>query len=132
MSGQDAELTAGRADAKERVFAIASIITLVIVPMTSAVVFYGTFRAPRVFETMFIEMGVKLPLLTQLVLSPAFYMILPLLAIASIIKEVLVRNRVITLVINGVHICLVILVGTTCQLALFLPLIDLMEKMGEA
>ena len=84
------------------------------------------------FEKMFVEMGTTLPTLTVFIMTPGFQMIVPVLAIAGLIKEIVIRNRLITFMINGIHICVLILLVVVWQLALFLPLIDLMEMMGEA
>jgi len=52
-------------------------------------------------------------------------------AAAGVLKEFLIRDRLITLAINGPHLCLVVALTNFCMLALFLPLIKLMETMGQ-
>jgi len=131
MSEQDVDTTAEHADVRSSVLAICSITAFVIALILSAAVFFTIIGVGESFQAMFHEMGAELPLATTIVISPMFWQILLVLAAGGVLKEFLIRDRLITLAINGLHLCLVVALTNFCMLALFLPLIKLMETMGQ-
>jgi len=86
------------------------------------------------FTQMFSEMGLgSLPALTELVLSVPMWVYLTcggLLVAAVVVKEAFVRNRIVNLTLNGAAIVAVMLAKAIMSWALFMPMIDMMQKLG--
>ena len=62
-----------------------------------------------------------------MVLSPWYAWIVPTLAVLSIIKEALIKNRRTTLICNGVQLVLVIVVWQLYLDGVFVPFLQLMQ-----
>jgi len=88
---------------------------------------------PR-FENMFMEMGTDLPGLTRFFLSlaPILWPLVFLAAIGSAVKEFVVKNRGVTLAINGIHLVVLVAMRELIIFALGMPLLRLMETIGGA
>ena len=115
---------------ESRVARICSIIVLSVAVAWSAILTFCVFYQLPKFRDMFVDMGVQLPFMTQIALSHTFALGLPMFAFLSILKEILIENRTATLIMNGVYLLLVMLFQGFYLVALFLPLITLMQKMG--
>ena len=109
---------------------VCSIIVCCLAVAVSAFAVLVTFLVVPQFRTMFAELGIDLPVLTKLVLTPAFPGIIPVMTVLSIVKEFLIKNKVVTLVLNGIHALLAF--GILCMyvMALYLPLIKIMGHMS--
>ncbi len=132
MTEQEAETTAADTDPEARMFTAASPTALVVVLALSGVLLYTFIGGRAFFVGIFQDMRVMLPELTVIALSPLPSILVGVLAVAGILKELLVRNRVITFVFNGVHVCLLILLSTIYTFAMNLPFAELMRAMSEA
>ena len=88
----------------------------------------GLVQSVAAFEKMFAETGLDLPPLTQLVLIPARHPMLMAMAVVAWVATAAMarkhRKGFITIVLVGVLVSVLILV-----IALFLPLIGLIEKL---
>jgi len=109
-----------------------SIIVLALALALSAVTSAMMLRSRASFMKMFDDMGVVLPVVTTLALSPLFHCIIPVLALVSIIKELLVRNKTLTAIVNGLHLCLIPAIYTIYGQAMMMPIVRLMEDMGKS
>ena len=58
------------------------------------------------------DVTIELSALTQVVLTNAYLCITPVLAVASIVKEVLIQDKRLTLIVNFAH--LVLILGLFC------------------
>lgn len=94
---------------------------------TSGVIL-GLVQAAGAFERMFAELGVELPVLTQLVLVPARHPTLVALALIVWVATAAMARRYhrafVTVVLAGVLVSVPVLI-----IGLFLPLIGLLEKL---
>ena len=108
-----------------------SIVALMLALALSAVTSAMMLKSRASFMKMFDDMGVDLPVVTTLALSLHFHCIIPLLALASIIKEPLVRNKALTAILNGFHLCLIPAIYTIYGQAMLMPMVQLMEDMGK-
>ncbi|MFH1732971.1 MAG: hypothetical protein ABIF82_15145 [Planctomycetota bacterium] len=109
-----------------------SIIALMLALAVSAAAWVMMLNSRASFLKMFDEMGVLLPVVTAFALSPLFHCIIPVLALASIIKEPLVRNKTLTTILNGFHLCLIPVIYTIYHQAMMMPMVRLMENMGKS
>ena len=116
-------------DSKDRRLHIHSVVLLAFSIIYSAFVLLRMIGASGSFEQMFLELNVKLPLLTRIVLSPAFTWTIALLALANVVKEYLVKDKKATLIANAAYLAVVLVVHQVCVTALFLPLLRLMEDL---
>ncbi len=101
--------------------------------LAAALPFFG----PHYFEVMFREMQLKegLPPLTQLLLSLpgwGYVALFSLLAAIMIVKELLVKCKAVTLVVNTVVLVGLLLFKLFCAWALFLPMFSIMQQLSEA
>ncbi|MHC4198873.1 MAG: hypothetical protein ACYSU0_02715 [Planctomycetota bacterium] len=112
---------------------ICSLIVFALALLASAQVLYMVLALVPILRDFFEEVGpdFALPVMTMVVLSPAFRTTVVLLALASIVKEFTVKNRRTTLVINGVHLLAAFAAQWLVTAALLRPLIDLMKALGE-
>ncbi len=89
---------------------------------------FWILRSRQQFTIIFNDFDSELPALFELVTSNWFAVIVPVLAVLSVAKEILVRNGHFTLICNGIHILLVLTVGGLYASGVFLPLIHLMDN----
>ena len=108
-----------------------SIIALVLALAVSAAASVMMLQSRAWFLKMFQEMGIVLPVVTIFALSPLFHCIIPALALVSIIKEPLVRNKTLTTILNGFHLCLIPAIYTIYGQAMLMSLVQLMRDMGK-
>jgi len=108
-----------------------SLIVFALVMLYTFLVLRGLFHAPQ-FENMFMEMDTSLPALTRFVLTviPTVGPLVFLAAIGTIVKEFAVKNRNITLVINGIHLVMLVAMKELIIFALGMPLLRLMNSLG--
>jgi hypothetical protein len=111
-----------------RTLHVCSVVGLGLALAASAGAFALMLRSALQFRIMFEEMGIELPLAARL--WPLYLAALPALAVAGILKEALIRRPELRLMINGLHLSLVALLFAAHVVALFLPMMELMQKMG--
>ena len=114
----------------ERCFKICSAILLSLSLVYSLFVMLRIWQTGAAFRQMFLELNFPLPFLTGLALSPAFTWTVPLLALANIAKEFLIRNRITTMIANGVCWAIVIALHQVYVMAVFHPLLRMIQAMG--
>ena len=120
------ELTPPERFAETRSARICSRIVFALVMLYSAVVIHFFLARVPDFWELFKEMDLSsdgLPTITSIMLSPVFPACVAILALASIAKEFAVRNRLKTLIINGVHLVLLFAVRELTVTAVLQPLI---------
>jgi hypothetical protein len=87
------------------------------------------------FRLMFEEMNLgSLPKETEmLMVLPTWVYVAScfLLVIAILVKEALIRNKVITMILNGVAIGAVLVSTAFMKWALFSPMVSMMQKLGQ-
>ncbi len=132
MTEQDAAAAFEHVGRESTILGICSTIAFVLLVVSSAVLWWAGFRTTGAFRKMFADMGTPLPVITAVAMSPLFQMILPALAVAGLVKEVLIRNRAITLALNALHFCFIMALTTIYMQALVLPLVELMRQMSSA
>ena len=96
---------AAQTEKKAKGLRIASLVVLGFAIMTLLLPAYALIFIVPVFAEMFTDTQMALPALTSLLLStpPAAYMLLlALLILGLIVKEAMVRNKIVTLVVNAV------------------------------
>ena len=76
------------------------------------------------------ELTVEPPAMTKIMLSPAVACILPVLAVICVIKEVLIRNRIVTTLLNGAFLITVMMVFGLWMATVLVPLLSIMQKGG--
>jgi hypothetical protein len=120
--------------AETRAARTCSLIIFALVMLYTFVAFYPTASSIPRFESMFMEMNAELPGLTRFFLSiaPVLWPLVLLAAIGGAVKEFVVRDRSITLIINGVHLVVLVAIKELIVVALGAPLICLMETLGGA
>jgi hypothetical protein len=110
-------------------FRICSWIVLTVALLLSVFVTYRILRTRWTFYQLFADFDLSLPLLTQFVLSPWYACFAPVLAVLSVAKEVLTRNRLVTLICNGIHLVLVIVIWQLYWHGLLGPFLTLMTDL---
>lgn len=132
MADQGAETTVGDTDPKSSRSAVASLIALVVALALSAALLHTFIGRREFFLDMFRDTGVMLPKLTVIALSRLPAVLVGVLGAIGVLKELLVRDRIITFVVNGVHVCLLLLLSTIYTFAMTLPMAELIRQMGES
>jgi len=84
------------------------------------------------FQRLFMEMDTGLPGLTRFFLSagPVLWPLVLIAAIGSAVKEFAVKNRGLTLVVNGIHLVVIVALRELMVFALGAPLTRPMETIG--
>ena len=85
----------------------------------------------RVYATGSSEMYIVLPALTKLVLSSWFAAFIVILLAGSVVKEIVVKNKLHILIANGVVLILLGLLKALVNMALFSPILKLMDGLYE-
>jgi hypothetical protein len=92
---------------KQKAFRIASLVVLGLAIMTLLLPAYALIFIVPVFAEMFTDTQMALPALTSLLLSApptAYIFLFALLILGLIVKEAMIRNKIVTLVVNAVII----------------------------
>ncbi len=76
------------------------------------------------------ELTVELPAMTKIMLSPAVACVLPILAVICVIKEILIRNRTATMLLNAGFLLAVMAVFVLWRATVLEPLWSVMQKGG--
>jgi len=89
---------------------ICSLIVLIATLLLSAFVTFRILRSRVVVQPLLDEFELQLRPLTTFVLSAWYAWFVPTLAVLSVVKEVIARDRRFTLICNGIHLVIVIAV----------------------
>lgn len=110
---------------------ICSLIVFAVAMLVSVQIPYMILAGVPVLRDLFEDIGpgFALPVTTRIVLSPMFLSAIVLLALGSVAKEFAIKNRRTTLIINGVHLFLLSALQGLTMVALFQPLIALMDAL---
>ena len=79
---------------------------------------------------VFKDFGATLPVLTRIVMHPGYSGLILVLAAVGLIKEVSMSNRIATLVWNGVHLVLLMVLFWLSAFALLAPLYSLIMTLN--
>ena len=109
-------------------FRTCSLLVLTATLLLSVFVAYRILRSRDVFYELLVSFDALRPL-SWLVLSPWFAWFVPTLAVLSVIKEALIKNRHCTLICNGVHLILVIVVWQMYVDGVFEPFLELIKAL---
>jgi len=108
---------------------VSSLVLLAIALVLSVFLVWQVHASSSAFIGLYKDMKLGgLPLLTRLVISPAFRWTLVLLAGAGLLKEILEQNRKVTIAVNGIHILVVMIFIDTYYRGLLGPLIELISQ----
>ena len=80
---------------------------------------------------IFADMGTQLPVITTWVFSPYFLVPVYVLMVIGVAKELLVKNRVVTLILNGALLVCLMLYGWLYEVAITMPLMGMLESLQE-
>ncbi len=114
----------GRTDGA-RAYSICSLMTLLSTLTLSVFVAYRIFGSRDRFDNMFGSLDVQLPWPSVVVLSSWYAWLIPTLAALSIAKELLIKDRRISLICNGIHLFSVIVLWQLYVDGVMAPLIHL-------
>jgi len=107
-------------------YRICSLLMLTVALLLSVFVAYRILQSRESFYELLAGFD-ALPPLSRIVLSPWYAWIVPTLAVLSIIKEALIKNRRTTLICNGVQLVLVIVVWQLYVDGVFVPFLQLIQ-----
>ncbi len=112
---------------------ICSLIVFAIVMLVSAQILYMIQTGVPALIDVFEDFGpsIALPVTTRIVVSPMFRATIALLALGSVVKELAIKNRRTTLIVNGVHLFVLFALQELIRAGLFQPLFSLMNALGE-
>jgi hypothetical protein len=110
-------------------FRACSLIVLTVTLLLSVFVTYRILQSRDLFERLFADFDVSPPL-SWLVLTPWYAWLVPMLAVLSVVKEALVKNRQVTLIGNGVHLAIVIVIWQLYVDGVFAPFLQLMRDLS--
>jgi len=107
-------------------FRICSLLMLTVALLLSVFVAYRILRSRESFCELLAGFDALQPL-SRMVLSPWYAWIVPTLAVLSVVKEALIKNRRATLICNGVQLVLVTVVWQLYLDGVFVPFLQLMQ-----
>ena len=110
---------------------IASGVLLTLLVLASVLLCVIEFRAFLAFKRIFEELNIELPAITILVLQMQFHWFAPILGLAAVIKEPLIRRPHIRLVINAGLFVLLAGQWMLFQLAYIQPLVLIVKDLSE-
>lgn len=112
---------------------ICSLIVFAIAMLVSAQILYMIQTGVPALVDVFEDFGpsIALPVTTRIIVSPMFRATIALLALGSVVKEFVIKNRRTTLIVNGVHLFGLFAMQGLTRAGLFQPLFSLMNALGE-
>jgi hypothetical protein len=128
---QEADVPAAPSFAETREGGVCSWIVFALVMVYTARIMDFQLRKVPIFYEVFHELAIDLPAMTLCMFSRAFLWGVAILAAAGLAKELLVRNRLVTLAVNGVHLVLLVATCWFLEAAFLMPLLHLLGSMGE-
>lgn len=128
---EDAPVDEATRFAESRVAKACSHVLFALVVFYSLAALYLFMVKPRIFLEMFDEMNTELPVCTKmfLFLRPLAVGLVFLLLIGSAAKEFAVKERRVTLILNAVHLAALVLMKELADIALYMPLMTLMDAL---
>ena len=121
---QNAEPADAKAIASE-IFAPLSRVVLIVTLFYTPLAYWGMASAQESLWPLFREIGYRgMPVLTQLLLSPFVPWCVALAGIAGLVKEFLIQNRRVTLIINATHLVCLTALHQIFLANIYLPLIE--------
>lgn len=131
VPGGDGAKETAIAYAETRAARVSSIVALVIAVSYSTYAFlFMQLQIPR-FMKWFADFNATLPMITRVVASPFFVYSLPVVIVAAVIKGFVVKNRLVTLVLNGIVILIAMTEVALLHAGLFAPMMSAMSAIGE-
>ena len=109
---------------------VCSALTLGAVLLMSGFVTYRIFRSQPVFRELFEGFDLQLRNLELMAIAPWFGWILPALALTGVAKELVVHDRKTTLLCNGVHLLVVIVVWQLYEQGVSEPSLELIKSLA--
>jgi hypothetical protein len=117
--------------AETRAARVCSWIVFALVMLHSLNVLHFYLWKVPAFESVFAGICVSLPTITRYMLSRTPLWVVAILAAAGLAKELPVKNRLVTLAVNGVHLVLLVATCWFLETAFLMPLLQLLSSMGE-